>query len=117
LAEAIEQGSDIVYGSNLEHALLLARVACRDHRCGRIALVTYSMPSAFHYQDGDPFFNHPPAPTTLEATQREAESCRVDGYRIDTTLIDKGSAGDSEADLIAHYRPLTDATGGKLTLS
>ena len=40
LAEAIEQGSDFVNGSNLQHALLLARVACRDHRCGRIALVT-----------------------------------------------------------------------------
>jgi uncharacterized protein with von Willebrand factor type A (vWA) domain len=116
LAEAIQQGSDFVYGSNLQHALLLARVACRVNRCERIALVTYSLPSAFH-SGGDPFFSWPPVPITLEAAHREAESCRSDGYRIETTLISKGSAGDSEADLTAYFRPLTEATGGKLTLS
>jgi uncharacterized protein with von Willebrand factor type A (vWA) domain len=116
LAEAMHPGSDFVYGSNLQHALLLARVACRANRCERIALVAYSLPTAFH-QGGDAFFNWPPVPITLQAALREAESCRSDGYRIDTTLISKGSARDSEADLTAYYRSLTEVTGGTLTLS
>jgi hypothetical protein len=78
--------------------------------------VIYTLLSSFH-SGGDSFFSWPPVPITAEATQREAESCRSDGYRIDTTLISKGSAGASEADLTAYFRPLTEATGGKLTLS
>jgi uncharacterized protein with von Willebrand factor type A (vWA) domain len=60
------EGPDYVYGSNLQHALNLARAASRTAGDSRIVLVTYSLPSA-HHVSGEPFFMESPLPESLEA--------------------------------------------------
>jgi Transposase len=56
-------------GSNLQHALLMARAANRATGSSRIVLVTYNMPSA-HHVHADVYFNYPPVPESLEAGGR-----------------------------------------------
>ena len=94
IEEAAEPGLDYVYGSNLQHALLIARLADRTTGSSRIVLVTYNVPSAHHDSGSDVFFNYPPVPETLEATRREASSAASDGIRIDALLIVRDAADD-----------------------
>jgi uncharacterized protein with von Willebrand factor type A (vWA) domain len=113
MAEAQEAGPDFVYGSNLQHALLLARAACRSATSNQIILLTYSLPSAHHVQ-GRPFFMDPPIAESLEAARTEAQCCAADGIRVNTMLIVENAHPDRSLALEAFFRPITEATGGTL---
>jgi uncharacterized protein with von Willebrand factor type A (vWA) domain len=108
-----EVGPDFVYGSNLQHALLLARVACRATARDRIVLVTYSLPSAHHVQ-GESFLMYPPIAESLEAARREAQSCVLDDIRIHVALIIDDPAFDRNVALQTFFRPIAEAAGGRL---
>jgi uncharacterized protein with von Willebrand factor type A (vWA) domain len=113
IEEATEPGFDYVYGSNLPHALLMARVASRTTGSSRIVLMTYSMPSA-HHISGDVCFNYPPVPRSLEAARIEAGVCGSDGIRIDAVLVVRDSTSDDAAALEEYFRPIAEATGGEV---
>ncbi len=116
IEEAAEPGLDYVYGSNLQHALLMARLANRTTGSSRIVVVTYNMPSAHHVSGSDVYFNYPPVPETLEATRREASSAAFDGIRIDALLIVQDTANDKAVELEDYFRPITNAAGGKVLM-
>src|SRR5699024_8320242 len=68
--------SERTYGTNLQHALAMARARLRAERGGnrQIIVVTDGEPTA-HMIDGRPWFNYPPTRETFEATLREVVRC------------------------------------------
>ncbi len=62
---------DVVYGSNLQHGLWLARGVCEASGTWRIVLITSSAPSAHLQPNGTPFFSFPTVRATLLATAEE----------------------------------------------
>ncbi len=89
---------DYVYGTNLQHGLLLARKMLA-HQPGtkQIILVTDGEPTAHlvQYADGvgyDVYFNYPPVPETLEVTLAEVMRCTRAGITINTFLLDPDRA-------------------------
>jgi uncharacterized protein with von Willebrand factor type A (vWA) domain len=81
---------DFVYGTNMQHALLLARKELA-HRPGtkQVIMITDGEPTA-HLIPGrdEPYFEYPPAPETLEATLKEVARCTKAGIRINAFVLD-----------------------------
>jgi uncharacterized protein with von Willebrand factor type A (vWA) domain len=89
---------DYVYGTNLQHGLILARKMLA-HQPGtkQIILVTDGEPTAHivPYDRGvgyDVFFNYPPIPETLEVTLSEVMHCTKANITINTFLLDPDRA-------------------------
>jgi uncharacterized protein with von Willebrand factor type A (vWA) domain len=89
---------DYVYGTNLQHGLILARKMLA-HQPGtkQIILVTDGEPTAhiIPYDRGvgyDVFFNYPPIPETLEVTLSEVMHCTKANITINTFLLDPDRA-------------------------
>jgi uncharacterized protein with von Willebrand factor type A (vWA) domain len=85
---------DYVYGTNLQHGLILARKMLA-HQPGtkQIILVTDGEPTAHIVPDHsgvgyDVFFNYPPIPETLEVTLAEVMRCTRARITINTFLLD-----------------------------
>lgn len=85
---------DYVYGTNLQHGLILARkMLAHQQGTKQIILVTDGEPTAhvIPYREGvgyDVFFNYPPVPETLEVTLAEVMRCTKAGITINTFLLD-----------------------------
>ncbi len=85
---------DYVYGTNLQHGLMLARkMLAHQQGTKQIILVTDGEPTAHivPYNGGigyDVFFNYPPVPETLEVTLAEVLRCTKAGITINTFLLD-----------------------------
>ncbi|MGC8481318.1 MAG: vWA domain-containing protein, partial [Acidimicrobiales bacterium] len=80
---------DYVYGTNLEHALLLGRKLLSGREGYRqMILVTDGEPTAHILEDGEVFFSYPPAPETLRATLREVMRATAEGIRINSFVLD-----------------------------
>lgn len=80
---------DYVYGTNMQHALLLARrLLARHHGTRQIVMITDGEPTAHLLEDGEVFFNYPPVPATVEATLQEVLRCSREGIRINTFALD-----------------------------
>jgi uncharacterized protein with von Willebrand factor type A (vWA) domain len=89
---------DYVYGTNLQHGLILARKMLA-HQPGtkQIILVTDGEPTAHIVPDArgvgyDVCFNYPPIPETLEATLAEVMRCTRSNITINTFLLDPDRA-------------------------
>ena len=89
---------DYVYGTNLQHGLILARKMLA-HQPGtkQIILVTDGEPTAHIIPDArgvgyDVFFNYPPIPETLEVTLAEVMRCTRSKITINTFLLDPDGA-------------------------
>ena len=85
---------DFVYGTNMQHGLLLAR-RMLAHRQGtkQIIMITDGEPTAHVVPDagGDGysvFFNYPPVPETIHATLAEVARCTRAGITINTFVLD-----------------------------
>ncbi len=84
---------DFVYGTNMQHGLLLAR-RLLAHRAGtkQIIMITDGEPTAHLVPDGDDgydvFFNYPPVPETVRATLAEVVRCTRAGITINTFMLD-----------------------------
>jgi len=85
---------DFVYGTNMQHGLLLARKMLA-HRSGtkQIIMITDGEPTAHLVPDrsGDGyevFFNYPPVPETVRATLAEVLRCTRAGITINTFMLD-----------------------------
>jgi uncharacterized protein with von Willebrand factor type A (vWA) domain len=85
---------DYVYGTNLQHGLILARkMLAHQQGTKQIILVTDGEPTAhvIPYEGGvgyDVYFNYPPVPETLEVTLAEVMRCTKADITINTFLLD-----------------------------
>ncbi len=80
---------DYVYGTNLQHALLLARtMLSRQHGTKQVIVVTDGEPTAHVDADGEVQFNYPPVPETLRRTMAEVVRCTRAGITINVFALD-----------------------------
>jgi uncharacterized protein with von Willebrand factor type A (vWA) domain len=80
---------DFVYGTNMQHALVLSRrLLARQSGTKQIIMITDGEPTAHITATGDVFFNYPPVQETVEATLREVLRCTREGIRINTFMLD-----------------------------
>ena len=80
---------DYVYGTNLQHALALARrMLSHQHGTKQIIVVTDGEPTAHVDDYGEVFFNYPPVPETLRRTMAEVIRCTRAGIVINTFALD-----------------------------
>jgi len=80
---------DYVYGTNLQHALLLARtMLAHQHGTKQIIVVTDGEPTAHIEPGGEVQFNYPPVPETLRRTMAEVVRCTRAGITINVFALD-----------------------------
>ena len=80
---------DFAYGTNMQHALMLARqMLGRQTGSKQIIMITDGEPTAHITASGHPYFNYPPTQETVEATLREVVRCTKDNIRINTFMLD-----------------------------
>jgi uncharacterized protein with von Willebrand factor type A (vWA) domain len=79
---------DFEWGTNMQHALLLARRMLGQHG-GRkqIIMITDGEPTA-HIEGGEAWFDYPPSPRTIEMTLREVQRCTKEDIRINTFMLE-----------------------------
>jgi uncharacterized protein with von Willebrand factor type A (vWA) domain len=84
-------GWEEVYGTNMQHALLLARRLLGQHRGAsrQVLMVTDGEPTAHLLPNGEVLFNWPPIPQTFEETLKEVARCSKDGIVINTFMLDR----------------------------
>jgi len=90
-AQLPEVSWDFVYGTNMQHAFLLARrMLAREAGTKQIIMITDGEPTA-HIEPGmtEPFFSYPPVPRTIEETLKEVMRCTREGIRINTFMLDE----------------------------
>jgi uncharacterized protein with von Willebrand factor type A (vWA) domain len=80
---------DFEWGTNMQHALMLARRQLARHAGTRqVILVTDGEPTA-HIEGGEAVFEYPPSPVTIAETLREVTRCTRAGIRINTFMLDE----------------------------
>jgi uncharacterized protein with von Willebrand factor type A (vWA) domain len=80
---------DYVYGTNLQHALALARrMLAHQHGTKQIIVVTDGEPTAHIDDYGEPIFNYPPIPETLQRTMAEVIRCTRANIVINCFALD-----------------------------
>ncbi|HET6965796.1 MAG TPA: VWA domain-containing protein [Acidimicrobiales bacterium] len=80
---------DYTYGTNMQHALMLARrMLARRQGTKQIIMITDGEPTAHILPGGEPFFNYPPAPETVRVTLDEVVRATREGITINTFMLD-----------------------------
>ena len=80
---------DFAFGTNMQHALLLARtMLCREPGTRQVMMITDGEPTAHLLPGGEPFFSYPPSPETVRATLAEVVRCTAESIRINTFMLD-----------------------------
>lgn len=79
-----------VLGTNMHHALMLARRLLAKHRGGtrQIIMISDGEPTA-HLERGRSQFSYPPSPVTIRETLKEVKRCTQDGITINTFMLDR----------------------------
>lgn len=79
------------YGTNMQHAFMLARQLLARHKSGtrQVILITDGEPTA-HLEQGHVFFSYPPTYRTLQETLREVVRCTREGIVINTFMLERG---------------------------
>ncbi|MEK7292848.1 MAG: hypothetical protein AAB088_05345 [Actinomycetota bacterium] len=99
---------DFVYGTNMQHALVLGRrMLDRQSGTKQIIMITDGEPTAHITPSGDVFFNYPPVRETVEATLREVMRCTRAEIRINTFML------DADAGLRGFIERLTEINRGR----
>jgi uncharacterized protein with von Willebrand factor type A (vWA) domain len=84
-----EVSFDYTYGTNMQHALLLARrMLARQSGTKQVIMITDGEPTAHILPNGEPFFSYPPAPETIQVTLNEVLRATREGIRINTFMLD-----------------------------
>ena len=87
--ELPEVSWDFVYGTNMQHGLMLSRrVLARQRGTRQIIMVTDGEPTAHVRGDGEVFFHYPPVQETVDATLEEVARCTREGIRVNTFVLD-----------------------------
>ena len=80
---------DFVMGTNMQHALLLARrQLAQQSGTKQILMITDGEPTAHLEADGGVFVSYPPVRETVRATLAEVSRCTAEGIRINTFMLD-----------------------------
>ena len=80
---------DYTYGTNMQHALMLARrMLARQSGTKQVIMITDGEPTAHILPGGQPFFSYPPAPETIRMTLAEVARATREGIRINTFMLD-----------------------------
>ncbi|MHB1533961.1 MAG: vWA domain-containing protein [Acidimicrobiales bacterium] len=88
-AQLPEVSWDYTYGTNIQHALALARrMLSRQGGTKQVIMITDGEPTAHILPGGEPFFSYPPAPETIRMTLGEVARCTRDNIRINTFMLD-----------------------------
>lgn len=88
-AELPEVSWDYTFGTNMQHALMLARrMLARQSGTRQIILITDGEPTAHVTAAGEPIFSYPPAPETVRLTIEEVVRATRAGIRINTFMLD-----------------------------
>jgi uncharacterized protein with von Willebrand factor type A (vWA) domain len=106
-ADLAAAGFERVYGTNMQHAFLLARRLLADdpRPVKQVIMVTDGEPTA-HLVGSEAVFNWPPVPETLEATLREAMRLARSGISLNIFLLEDAPG------LVAFAERLAALTGG-----
>jgi uncharacterized protein with von Willebrand factor type A (vWA) domain len=106
--ELPEVSWDFVYGTNMQHGLMLSR-RLLAHRSGtkQVIMITDGEPTAHLVPepggDGyDVFFNYPPVPETVRATLSEVARCTRAGITINTFMLDPNRALQGFVEQMTH---------------
>jgi uncharacterized protein with von Willebrand factor type A (vWA) domain len=81
--------TDHHYGTNMQHALLLARRLLGRHRGAnrQVIMITDGEPTA-HLEGSEAFFDYPTTRRTWQLTQAEALRCAREGVTINTFMLE-----------------------------
>jgi uncharacterized protein with von Willebrand factor type A (vWA) domain len=79
-----------VLGTNMHHALMLARRLLAKHTGGtrQIIMISDGEPTA-HLERGRSQFSYPPSPATIRETLKEVRRCTQEGITINTFMLDR----------------------------
>jgi uncharacterized protein with von Willebrand factor type A (vWA) domain len=101
-----------VQGTNLQHALMLARRHLDRHRTAEpvIMVITDGEPTAHLTRDGIADFDWPPTPETIAATLAEVARCTRRGATINVFML------DDEPSLVQFMSEVARRNGGRLLL-
>jgi uncharacterized protein with von Willebrand factor type A (vWA) domain len=90
-AQLPEVSWDFVYGTNMQHAFVLARrMLAHESGTRQIIMITDGEPTA-HITGGQVFFHYPPVQETIDKTLAEVYRCTREGIRINTFMLDASS--------------------------
>lgn len=78
-----------VSGTNMQHALMLARKSLSKHKGAtkQILMITDGEPTA-HLEGGRAYFSYPPSWQTIEETLKEVKRCTQEGITINTFMLE-----------------------------
>jgi uncharacterized protein with von Willebrand factor type A (vWA) domain len=81
--------TDRHYGTNMQHALLLARRLLGRHRGGnrQVVMITDGEPTA-HLEGNEAYFDYPTTRRTWQLTQAEVLRCAREGVTINTFMLE-----------------------------
>jgi uncharacterized protein with von Willebrand factor type A (vWA) domain len=101
---------DMVQGTNLQHALMLAGRFLDKHPDAEpvVLIVTDGEPTAHLLPDGRPWFAWPPEPETIAATVAEVDRMTRRGARLNVFLL------DDDRRLEAFVREVARRNGGRV---
>jgi uncharacterized protein with von Willebrand factor type A (vWA) domain len=102
--------SEMVQGTNLQHALLLARRRLAKYPDSEpvVLVVTDGEPTAHLLSDGSPWFTWPPLPETLELTLAEVDRLTRAGATINVFML------DDEPRLVEFVEEVARRNGGRV---
>jgi uncharacterized protein with von Willebrand factor type A (vWA) domain len=81
--------NEYVYGTNLQHALMLARrVLARSHAENKQVIIVSDGEPTAHIENGRPVFYYPPLPETFAKTLIEVRRCTLENIVINTFMLE-----------------------------
>ncbi|MGH9199388.1 MAG: vWA domain-containing protein, partial [Acidimicrobiia bacterium] len=103
-------GVDPVYGTNMQHAFLLARRLLNEHpRATRqVIMVTDGEPTAHLLDNGEYVFSWPPVPETITKTLAEAMRLSSAGITLNVFMLEDAPG------LVSFMDKLAKLTGGRV---
>ncbi|MGH7612146.1 MAG: VWA domain-containing protein, partial [Candidatus Dormibacteria bacterium] len=101
--------SEYVYGTNMQHGLMLARRLLNRHRGGnrQIIIVSDGEPTAHMEEGGRAVFYYPPMPETFHKTLLEVRRCTSEHIVINTFML------ESNQHLVQFIKQLTRLNRGR----
>ncbi len=100
--------NEYVYGTNIQHGLMLARQYLNRHQDGnkQVIIITDGEPTA-HMEGGKAQFFYPPMPETFQRTLQEVQRCTRDHIVINTFML------DNDYHLVSFVKQMTRMNGGR----
>jgi len=81
--------NEYVYGTNFQHALMLARrILGRSHAENKQVIIVSDGEPTAHMEGGRPVFSYPPLPETLVKTLIEVRRCTLERIVINTFMLE-----------------------------